>query len=72
MDAALDVMKFAIYHRDLTDAQTREDEKRREEERKRKAAESAGGGIDDHNNDNADGPGSGDRCDVLLFLFTGY
>ncbi|CAM6127854.1 unnamed protein product [Calypogeia fissa] len=61
VDAALDVMKFAIYHRDLTEAQKREEEKQREEERKRKAAESGGGGNDDNGNDDPDGPGSADR-----------
>lgn len=37
MDAALKILNFAIYHKELTEMDEREEEREREQERKRKA-----------------------------------
>ena len=42
MDAALQVLNFAIYHQELTEMEEREQERERENERKRRSENNAG------------------------------
>lgn len=55
VDAALKVLNFAIYHKELTEMEGREQERHREMERKRAAERRAG------NNDRPDGDSNGDK-----------
>lgn len=67
VDAALKVMTFAIYHKELTNAEERD------QQRKRRAEEENGGGDDagDNGDDNGNGDGSRRRYAALELCLVG-
>jgi len=65
VNAALSVMNFAIYHKELTDMDEREAEREKEAERKRAAERDA---RDDESDDDADPRASGTRFSISLLF----
>jgi hypothetical protein len=65
VNAALSVMNFAIYHKELTDMDEREAEREKEAERKRAAERDA---RDDESDDDADPQASGTRFSISLLF----
>ncbi len=65
VNAALSVMNFAIYHKELTDMDEREAEREKEAERKRAADRDA---RDDESDDDADPRASGTRFSISLLF----
>lgn len=65
VDAALSVMNFAIYHKELTDMDEREAEREKEAERKR-LAESHSQDIDSNDDNEPENPSTGTRFETLL------
>eukprot|EP01018_Ginkgo_biloba_P018817 Gb_01563 [translate_table: standard] len=63
VEAALKVLNFAIYHKELTEMEEREHEREREMERKRRADGGPGneGQDDDNDDDHPDGTGNKER-----------
>lgn len=59
VEAALKVLNFAIYHKELTEMEEREQERERELERKRSADHHPGGNDTDHHPRKKDRPDSG-------------
>jgi len=65
VNAALSVMNFAIYHKELTDMDEREAEREKEAERKRAAERDA---RDDESDDDANPRASGTRFSISLLF----